>query len=33
LEEYEVDKEQCIREVEEHLTEMLKLGLVLKVEI
>jgi hypothetical protein len=32
VEEYEVDMEQCTGEVEEHLKEMVKLGLVLKVE-
>jgi len=26
--EYEVDEEQCLREVKEHLTEMIKLGLI-----
>jgi hypothetical protein len=32
IEEYEVDLDQCNKEVEEHLHEMVKLGLVLKVE-
>jgi hypothetical protein len=33
MDEYEVDHAQCIKEVEELLNEMLKLGLVLKGEI
>jgi len=32
VEEYDVDIEQCINDVLEHLKEMLKLGLVLRVE-
>ncbi len=28
LEEFEVNKEQCIKEVQEHITEMKKLGLI-----
>jgi Coenzyme PQQ synthesis protein D (PqqD) len=30
MEEYEVDPEQCHGEVEEHLNEMVKMGLVIK---
>lgn len=33
MEEYEVDFSQCTTDVEEYLNEMLKLGLVLRVEI
>jgi hypothetical protein len=32
MEEYDVDPVQCVNEVEEYLTEMLKLGLVIKVD-
>lgn len=30
MEEYEVDSTQCSNEVSEHITEMMKLGLILK---
>jgi hypothetical protein len=32
MEEYEVEPEQCKKEVEDHLNEMVKLGLVLRSE-
>ena len=33
MEEYEVDPARCHAEVEEHLNEMMKLGLILKAEV
>ena len=33
IDEYDVEPEQCLVEVEEHLAEMVRLGLVLEAEI
>jgi hypothetical protein len=32
MKEYEVDREQCLREVKEHLGEMVRLGMVMETE-